>query len=1152
MESSEERFAALFATMAEGVVFRDADGRIAAINGSAERILGLAADRIVGTTSLNIALQTIHEDGSPFPGEMHPAMVVLRTGQSQSGVIMGVHKQDGSLTWVSVESHPMLRDEKITGVVTIITQRKADEQALRVGEERWKLAVEGSRDGIWDNHLEAGECFYSRRWKEILGFQEDEVANVFAEWQNRVHPDDRDSVLAAIHKHWDGNSPFYQAEYRIRCKDGSWKWVLARGTVVSRAADGKVLRFVGALTDISERKLSEERLRDSEERLAKVFQCSPAAIVLADREGGRILEVNDACERITGYRRDEAVGQPDMESRLFADPLELEQAGNLLTQFGRFSNLEFRLRRKDGEIRNCVISAELIHVHGRVCSISATIDITGRRRAEEALRRSEAKYRATVENSLDGILFVDANGVILERSPSYLIINGYTEEERVGRIAFETIHPDDLPLVRKVWTEVLNHPEKLHRLDYRIQHKDGSWRWVETSIQNLLSNPSVQALVATSRDITERVQAEQALEQARSNLTALVESADELIWSVDTGHRILTFNRAFAELIRNSYAIDVRPGETLYERLPSHPAQTWPGLYRRALEEGAYRVEYETAAGRMLEFSLNPILSGGERVGVSVFGKDITERKQAETQRQKLWEHLAQAQKMESIGRLAGGVAHDFNNLLTVINGYSQLALSRLQAGDPLCHQLAEIRKAGERAAALTRQLLAFSRKQVMQPRALNLNRVVGEMQSMLRRLVGEDVEVGIALSPESPVVHADPHQLEQVIMNLAVNARDAMPAGGRLQIATALVGSGSVMERSDVDAVVNSEIRPGRYAVLSVSDTGVGMDPATLQRIYEPFFTTKEAGRGTGLGLSMVQGIVVQSGGYIHVASEPGCGSTFRIHLPALADIAIAEDTPAGISELQGTETILVVEDQAEVCDYATAVLQEYGYRIIQAANAGEALRVCEREPEPIHLLLTDVVMPNTSGRELVAQLAATRPKMKTLFMSGYTDDVIAQHGVLDEDTHFLQKPFTPEELAGKIRAVLGPKAPAAHILVVDDEAAVRSYLRAVLEEGGYVVSEAADGKEALRLALAEPPGLVITDLVMPEQEGIETIQVLRRRVPHVGIIAISGAFGGQFLATAKILGADIILDKPIGAEVLLAKVAEVLTRKGPRQLGT
>src|ERR1035437_6242236 len=515
---------------------------------------------------------------------------------------------------------------------------------------------------------------------------------------------------------------------------------------------------------------------------------------------------------------------------------------------------------------------------------------------------------------------------------------------------------------------------------------------------------------------------------------------------------------------------------------------------------------------------------------------DITARKRAEEEKAKLEAQLQHAQRMESIGRLAGGVAHDFNNLLTVINGYSQMLLGGLSADNPLRDDLAEIHKAGERAAGLTRQLLAFSRKQVLEPRRLDVKRVVEEMRPLLERLGGGDVEVRGPLPAESGTVHADPHQLEQVIMNLAVNARDAMPGGGKLLIETAHV------EWHESDIRSHPEARAGRYVMLAVSDDGVGMDEETRQRIFEPFFTTKEVGIGTGLGLPMVQGIVAQSGGYINVYSEPGQGTSFKIYLPAQAE-AVADDwKAAAVPVLGGKETVLVVEDQAEVRKYAVAVLNSYGYRVIQAENAGEALLLRGRERGRIDLVLTDVVMPNVSGRELAHRLETLQPGIKVLFMSGYTGNVIEHQGVLEEGAAFIQKPFSPEELAGKVRAVLGPPAPAARILVADDEAGVRRFLRAVLEEGGYEVVEAADGKQALQEALAGRVDLVITDLVMPEQGGIEIIQALRRDVPGVGIIAISGAVGSQFLKTALLLGADAGLSKPVSADLLLARVAEVL----------
>ena len=516
--------------------------------------------------------------------------------------------------------------------------------------------------------------------------------------------------------------------------------------------------------------------------------------------------------------------------------------------------------------------------------------------------------------------------------------------------------------------------------------------------------------------------------------------------------------------------------------------------------------------------------------------RDVTERKRSEEKRSSLEEQLWQAQKLESIGRLAGGIAHDFNNLLTVINGYSQLLLAKLSPGDPLRASLAEIYKAGDRAAGLTRQLLAFSRKQVLQPRVLDLNRVVEEMRGMLGRLVGEDVKVRIALNAGSETVHADPHQLEQVIMNLAVNARDAMPHGGKLWIET------STVERGESHVPSHPEACAGRYVVLAVRDSGMGMDDATRQRIFEPFFTTKEAGKGTGLGLSMVHGMVEQSGGHVEVYSELGRGTTFKIYLPALAEAAADAGVPAAVPVIGGKETVLVVEDQAEVRRFAVDALAAHGYQVMQAASADEALLLCEREGGRIDLVLTDVVMPNLSGRELAGLLRKRWPGIKLLFMSGYNDDAIVHHGVPREDAEFIQKPFAPEQLAIKVREVLVATDRPVRIVVADDEPGVRSFLRLVLENAGYEVIEAANGMQALKAVRAGQVDLVITDLVMPERDGVETIRALRQDAAGIGIIAISGAFGAQFLEMARTLGAEAALSKPLSADLLLAKVAEVL----------
>ena len=396
------------------------------------------------------------------------------------------------------------------------------------------------------------------------------------------------------------------------------------------------------------------------------------------------------------------------------------------------------------------------------------------------------------------------------------------------------------------------------------------------------------------------------------------------------------------------------------------------------------------------------------------------EEKNAELQEQiaehkRLEKQFLQSQKMEAIGQLTGGIAHDFNNMLTVIIGYSELMLQRLKADDPLRSEVEQVKEAGVRASLLTRQLLAFSRKQVLQPRVLDLNAVLTNMDRMLQRLIDENIDLVTMPSPGLGRVHADPGQIEQIIMNLAVNARDAMPQGGKLTIETANV------ELDDAYAREHVSVKPGPYVMLAVSDTGCGMDAETQARIFEPFFTTKEPGKGTGLGLSTVYGIVKQSGGDIWVYSEPGRGTTFKIYLPWVEGaVETVEPGVAPARDARGSETILLVEDDMGIRRLVRQVLAERGYWVLEAIHGTHAIQISEQHTVPIHLLVTDVVMPGMSGRELAEHLKPSRPNMKVLFMSGYTDKAIVHHGELDPGTAFLQKPFTPDALARKVREVL------------------------------------------------------------------------------------------------------------------------------------
>jgi two-component system, cell cycle sensor histidine kinase and response regulator CckA len=463
-------------------------------------------------------------------------------------------------------------------------------------------------------------------------------------------------------------------------------------------------------------------------------------------------------------------------------------------------------------------------------------------------------------------------------------------------------------------------------------------------------------------------------------------------------------------------------------------------------EEKVVRLDGSTVD---VEVVAAPFASGGTNA-IHVIVRDITERKQAETERRNLEDQLRLAQKMEAIGSLAGGVAHDFNNMLNIISGYAQMAKEKLDRSDSLYDDITEILAAADRAAKLTRQLLAFSRRQVLQPVVLNLNQIVSELEKMLRRVLGADIDLHQVLAPTLGAVRADPGQMEQVLMNLAVNARDAMPKGGKLTIETANV----VLE--DAQAARDLYAKPGAYVQLTVTDTGCGLDEETKNRLFEPFFTTKERGKGSGLGLSMVYGIVKQSGGSILVTSEPGKGTTFKIYLPQELSLEapIAKHLPR-MTSAQGNETILLVEDEEALRMLAKRILRESGYTVLTAANGVEALHTSEQHQGNIDLLLTDVVMPEMGGRVLAQNLVKMRPAIKVMFMSGYTDNAIANHGVLDAGTSFLGKPFSPDELECKVREALGgiPSKPRTEYLPAEAEdqplalTTIRSLPREALE---------------------------------------------------------------------------------------------------------
>lgn len=628
-----------------------------------------------------------------------------------------------------------------------------------------------------------------------------------------------------------------------------------------------------------------------------------------------------------------------------------------------------------------------------------------RKRSEEALRESEGRYRMLFDYAPDGIIITDPEAYYLDANASICRMLGYTHGELVGLNAAEVVSIIDIGQINTAIDEI--NLTANHHLEWQCRRRDGSIFAADVIATKMPDNN----LLAMIRDVTDRKRSAEALGKSEERYRDLVENAIDMIYTHDLNGNYTSINRA-AERIT---------GYTRDEILSMNVAQiVAPEFLEKAQKMGAaklvgkadtaFEIEILAKDGRRIaiEVTIQLIHENGIPVSIQGIARDMTERKHLEDQ-------FRQSQKMEAIGLLAGGIAHDFNNLLTAISGYSELTLSKMSADNPLRHNIDEIKDAGDRAAALTSQLLAFSRKQVLKPRVHNLNSVITDIEKMLRRIIRESVEFRTILDPDLQNIKADPGQIEQVIMNLSVNARHAMPKGGSLTIKT---------ENVVVDigqAVQDLNLMPGRYAKMTVVDTGEGMNEDTQKHMFEPFFTTKEAGKGTGLGLSTVYGIVKQSGGGTLVRSKLGHGTTFEIYLPSVEDEAQAIKLNGNRArEETVNETILLVEDEDVVRNLVREILTNKGYKVLEASSGYEALAICESRTDSIHLLLTDVIMPKMSGLELKDGVQKLIPEIKVLLMSGYSDDSISPANGLGANTAFIEKPFTPDNLAHKVREAL------------------------------------------------------------------------------------------------------------------------------------
>lgn len=1017
-----------------------------------------------------------------------------------------------------------------------VTGQIEAQESLKQSDERFQLVARATNDSLWDTNLVTGEVWLSGGFYSMFGDSPEELEPTSQLWEERLHPDDRKRAADVVKSALQSGENYWTAEYRFRRADGTYAHVLDRAYVVYND-DGKPLRMIGAMMDITGRKLVEDALRSNEARLqkqnnvlnelAKRHKLFRASLQTAIREITEVVAQTLEVERVGVWLHNEdktkirAVDIYELSQNRHAEGLEVTEADYpvyfeaLAGEIGIAAH-DAQTDPRTGEFAESYliplgITSMLdtpIRVGGRVVGvichehtgdkrewkldeqsfagsmaslISLLLEANERRQAEDALRRSQQQYASLID-SVEGIVWeADAKTfqfTFVSKQAERLL--GYPLEQWTDEPTFwvDHVHPEDREATVNFCKTAVEKLEN-HEFDYRMADAEGRIVWLHDIVTVDVLNKDDVRLRGVMVDVTANKEAEAALAEANERaireydrllqrLTLLAQASGAARDLLTVFSAILDFTlasvpcsalfislyneadstRKLAYLWHNGKEEDVSKFDAIHvgEGSAGRAIKTGEAIIENDFQKASgkkpthVRIGYDEDPREPHSTLITPMKIKGDVIGtIEVQSYDLNAYTQEHAtamqmaanlvansienvrlleQEQRNAEQLRQSQKLESVGRLAGGIAHDFNNMLTVINCYSDLALVKLGKEDPIRWKIEEIKKAGERSAALTHQLLAFSRQQFLSPKLLDINEIVIDISKMLQRLIGEDVQFSFLPDPKIGKVEVDPGQLTQVIMNLAVNARDAMPHGGILTVETADI----FLDEEYASRHIST--RPGSYVMLAVSDTGIGMDEETRQQIFEPFFTTKEVGQGTGLGLATVYGIVNQSGGYIWVYSEVGKGTTFKIYFP-LAGKKV--ELPAFSDSLEsiptGTETILLVEDEKMVRGLARQILETCGYKVIEAANGTEAVEICEKADYKIDLLLTDVIMPKMGGRELAEKVLQINPSISLLYMSGYTDDAVLRQGVIDVDTNFIQKPFTFKSLSQKVRKILDAK---------------------------------------------------------------------------------------------------------------------------------
>ena len=1039
---SESRYRTLAETLQEGLTIVDFEEKIIFANPAFCDIFGYSREEIVGTNLRDIV-----------PKEEFQK-ILTETSKRKKGIankyeILIRHKS-GELKNIRISASPWLNEkgefQGSIGVLLDMTEQKRVEGALRESEERFRQIAVNTQEWIWEVNPDGLYTYSSPVVERILGYKPQEIVGE-KHFYDLFCPEDRENLKEMAFKAIAERESFREFENRNMHQNGDVVWLSTSGIPLFDEK-GNFIGYRGADTDITERKKAEqtqivlhnianavnttkdldELIITIQEQLGTIVDTTNFYIALYDRKSDTIslpymVDEKDkfasfpARKTITSYviRNDKSllVTEADIEKMSEAGEIEI---------VGTVSKVWLGVPLKIGkEVIGVVAVQSYVDEKAytekdleilKFASGQIAVAIE-RKRAEEALRDSEMQYRTVVENAKELIWQLDTKGNFVFFNKFAEEISGHKSDEEKGKSYKPFIYPEDLEKVSNIFKDTL--AGNVNNYDTRILNAKGEIVNLQVQTIPIYEEGKVVGTISFGHDITQQKSAELALKESEAKYRHLIEQSNDAIYLLEED-KFTIINHRFSELLGVTPEEAVAPDFNFMDLVAP---QSRPLIEERArlIEKGElppsqYEFTGLSKDGRLIDFeaSITYIEHEGKTLTQGIL-HDITERK-------KLEEQFRQSQKMEAVGRLAGGIAHDFNNLLTAIIGHVELMELRLHEGDPLWKDVDVIHKAADRAAALTGQLLAFSRKQALQPRLLNINTVIEDLDKMLRRVIGEDIEFETILHPNIPNVKADPGQIEMVIMNLIINARDAMEYGGKLTIETGIV------ELDEEYCSARTEVVPDSYVLMSIADAGIGMSKDLLTKVFEPFFTTKEVGKGTGLGLSTVHGIVKQSGGHVSIYSEEGKGTIVKVYLPTVDERAphemkrsLREPAPTG------SECVLLVEDEDYVREMAENTLKRFGYKVMAAADGGEASFIAEQYEDKIDLLLTDVVMPRLNGKQLLVSLRKNRPDLKVLFMSGYSSNIIVHNGVLEEGMPFIQKPFRPSELVQKVRAILDGK---------------------------------------------------------------------------------------------------------------------------------